>query len=159
MGCATHSRSILLLLLLLRTEVWLGKPYNAACDVYSFTLLLWQMLALKQPFSEIVGEKAFVETVVKNHARPPLKKTWRATLQKVISDCWSQDMKDRMTMAQVKQQLRDELVRLRRGDASGLDHGGRRSTFIFDLQAHQNSIREAGILDTSFKSDVPTSSS
>ena len=152
-GYATHSRSILLLL---RSEVWLGKPYNAACDVYSFTLLLWQILALKKPFSEIVGEKAFVETVFKNHARPPLKKSWRATLQKVISDCWSQDMKDRMTMAQVKQQLRDELVRLRRGDASGLDHDGqRRSTFIFDLQAHQNKIREAGIVDTSFRSDVP----
>jgi hypothetical protein len=139
----------------LRTEVWLGKPYNAACDVYSFTLLLWQILTLRQPFSGIVGEEAFVETVVMNNARPPLKKTWRAPLQKVICDCWSKDLKDRMTMAQVKQQLRDELVRLRRGDESGLDqHDRRRSTYIFNSQAHQKSIQEGGILDLSLRSDA-----
>jgi hypothetical protein len=152
-----HFQSILLLL---RTEVWLGKPYNAACDVYSFTLLLWQMLALRQPFSKIVGEEAFVEKVVKNNARPPLKKTWRATLKTVISDCWSQDMKDRMTMAQVRQQLQDELLRLRQGDDSGLDHQLRRSTHIFDSPAaHQKSMREMGIMDLSFHSDIDSSPS
>jgi hypothetical protein len=145
---------LLLLLLLLRTEVWLGKRYNAACDVYSFTLLLWQILALRQPFSEIVGEEAFIETVVKNNARPPLKKTWRDTLRKVISDCWSQDMNDRMTMAQVKQQLEREVVRLRQGDATGLDHGRRRSTFIYDSDAHKQSLVDGGIMDLSFRSDV-----
>jgi hypothetical protein len=116
------------------------------------------MLTLRQPFNDLVGEEDFIEMVVKNHARPPLKKTWRPTLQKVITDCWSKDMEDRMTMTQVKQQLREELVRLRQGDASGLDHGRRRSTFIFDSKAHQEAIREGGIMDLSFRSDARSSS-
>jgi hypothetical protein len=153
-AAATHFSRSTILLLLLCTEVWLGSPYNAACDVYSFTLLLWQILTLRQPFSDIVGEESFVQKVIKNNTRPPVKKTLRATLQKVIVDCWSEDMTDRMSMAQVKQQLRDELVRLRRGDDSGLDHERRRSTFIFDQQAHQKSIRDGGILDLSLRSDA-----
>lgn len=32
-------------------EVALGKPYNLKVDVFSFGILLWQMLSLKTPFA------------------------------------------------------------------------------------------------------------
>jgi serine/threonine protein kinase len=34
-------------------EVGMEKPYNELCDVYSFGVLLWEMMALIKPYSKI----------------------------------------------------------------------------------------------------------
>jgi serine/threonine protein kinase len=34
-------------------EVGTGQPYNEFCDVYSFGVLLWEMMALSKPFGSI----------------------------------------------------------------------------------------------------------
>ena len=34
-------------------EVGMKKPYNELCDVYSFGVLVWEMMALKKPYDKI----------------------------------------------------------------------------------------------------------
>ena len=33
-------------------EVAATKPYNHKCDIFSFSILLWRIMALKMPFAE-----------------------------------------------------------------------------------------------------------
>lgn len=43
-------------------EVALGRPYNELCDVYSFAIVCWEMMALSKPFEDI-GMVGMIEEV------------------------------------------------------------------------------------------------
>jgi hypothetical protein len=142
-------------------EVWRGQPYNESYDVYSFALVLWSLLSLKKIFAEIHDEKHrerqeenHVAKVIEGGYRPPIKARWNQSLREIMENGWSEDLKARPSMEDIKQKLRHELVRCRNGDDSGIDDERRRSTFIFDEQGHMNSLEEAGILDLSLRSSV-----
>ena len=130
----------------------MGKPYNDKCDVYSFTILFWEILALRQPFSEIEGEENFVHSVIKRGSRPSIKSSWPSSLKNILEAGWSEDINSRINMAGIKQLVRTELLLLRSGDETGLDHERRRSTFVFDKEQHAASIRAGDIFNDSFRS-------
>lgn len=142
------------------TEVWFGKPYNSACDVYSLGIVLWAILALKKPysFSKWKDEQHFArEILCPGGARPELGARWPLTLKHLLSQSWIHDQHERLSAAEVTRGLRDELVRLRHGDDSDIpDHRRRRSTFIFEPRGnterkeHDPSSME--FLDRSMKS-------
>lgn len=120
----------------------LGQPYNAKCDVYSFCIVLWEMLSCEQPFTKIKQERDFIQKVCIQKVRPRLlrcnssnnKKWLPFACKEILRNGWHDDVQRRWTIHQVKKQLRDELIRLRHGDETGIDgerDGRRRSTFIF----------------------------
>lgn len=87
-------------------EVANRQVYNAGCDVYSFSLLLWEILSLQSPFQELSPES--MRSVVWNskttsRMSPPLrprlhKTTWPMTLQNLMTLGWSGNTCDRPTM-------------------------------------------------------------
>jgi len=112
-------------------EVHNGLPYNATCDVYSFAILLWQMLALKVPY-ELYTPKTLREKVYNGpHKRPMVDETWPNMIKLCLKRSWDKDIHERNTMAQVSSILRKECVRIRDGNEDGLEHYRRRSTFVF----------------------------
>jgi hypothetical protein len=121
-------------------EVWLGNTYNASCDVYSFAVLFWEMMALEGlPFGHIKGQEAFVQSIVEGGLRPPISKQnstqWPKAVPSIIEKSWSSKWQDRYTMEKISDLLRHELVALRGGDDSGLEHKRRRSTFVFQRES------------------------
>jgi hypothetical protein len=121
-------------------EVWLGNTYNASCDVYSFAVLFWEMMALEGlPFGHIKGQEAFVQSIVEGGLRPPISKQnstqWPKAVPTIIEKSWSSKWQDRYTMEQISELLHHELVALRGGDDSGLEHKRRRSTFVFQRES------------------------
>ncbi|CAN0384534.1 unnamed protein product, partial [Discosporangium mesarthrocarpum] len=60
-------------------------------DVYSFGLILWEMLTLKRPF-EGLNRKEFVNAVIKRGRRPVLHKEWTEELKSLLRKCWSEDI-------------------------------------------------------------------
>ena len=113
------------------SEVALGKPYNGTCDTYSFCLVLWQMLALTTPF-ELYTIKRLKERVWSaQEKRPLVGDTWSANIKLLLKKGWANDLNTRFTMAQVEGILKKECIRVRGGDANGLEHHRRRSTFVF----------------------------
>lgn len=60
-------------------------------DVYSFGLILWEMLSLRRPF-EGLNRKEFVQTVIKGGRRPPLQQEWSGALRELMRRCWDEDM-------------------------------------------------------------------
>jgi serine/threonine protein kinase len=113
-------------------EVWLGKPYNSSCDVYSFAILLWEMLALEVPFHSFKSGDSFIKKVLEGEVRPQIKKKWPAWLKDLLTACWSDDAKSRNTMDAITQILRSGVVFLRGGNDSRSSFSKRRSTFVFN---------------------------
>lgn len=153
-------------MLYMAPEVANGKPYNATCDVYSFAILLWQILMLRQPY-EMYTPKSLREKVYNGvHKRPPLDDTLNAGMKLLLKRSWAPDINERHEMKSVAAILRNECVRARDGDDSGLEHNRRRSTFVFRPSSAQkkraellaalaskapsdeNTATEATILDT-----------
>ena len=51
-------------------EVVRSQPYNEKVDIYSFGIILWQMITCQTPF-ENLQESVFISEVVGNGVRPP----------------------------------------------------------------------------------------
>lgn len=120
-------------------QVALGKPYNELCDVYSFCVLLWQMLELSTPF-EGYSMSMFSKQVVHGGARPMVSDKLSPAMQQMMRSGFG-DISKRNTMAEVCETLRLELSRhsdneiqeftdtSRKGDAS-LRLGGMRKSVL-----------------------------
>ena len=65
------------------------------------------------------------------HKRPAVPRTWPLPIQICLTRGWCQDPKERMEMEQIVKVLKKEIMRVRKGDATGLQHNQRRSTFVF----------------------------
>jgi serine/threonine protein kinase len=102
-------------------EVALGKPYNHLVDVYSFSLLLWEMCMVKTPFAgydfETLHKKVF-----KGFERPQINSKWNKPLRDVMEKCWSQNLRNRLECDEIMNVLGEEIVNAYGGDEAILDH-------------------------------------
>lgn len=89
-------------------EVALGAPYNELVDVYSFSILLWQILHLETPF-EGFTMSMFTKKVVKGGGRPKCDlKLIPESMYNLIHRGWAAAEK-RPSMEVVAAALRTEL--------------------------------------------------
>ena len=120
-------------------EVWNKKPYNTKVDVYSFALLLWEILALEKPYRQHIHDQyVFAQHVFVNGERPPIKHSWPVDIQDLLKRAWAADMKDRPTMEQVSIVLKTQVASLKGGDYSGLHTGRKPSTHILSSTTYKN---------------------
>lgn len=76
-------------------EVAKGLPYNHTVDVYSFSVLIWQMFSLQQPFENYDVQK-HSELVVHGNDRPKLDtKNWSGNLCALMMHSWSGNISQR----------------------------------------------------------------
>jgi len=68
-------------------EVVQIKPYGLSTDVFSFGILMWEMLALKAPFENLTREMHYKEVVVQGK-RPKISKHWPFVTKKLLKSCW-----------------------------------------------------------------------
>ena len=124
-------------------EVALGKPYNAKCDTYSFSVLLWEMLALKTPY-ECYTLKLLKERVFSSmEKRPLVPPQWPASLHTLLQKGWTSNIVDRYSMMQVETVLRKELEARYDMNDDCLRHDRRRSTFVFKSSSVTSTTRES----------------
>jgi serine/threonine protein kinase len=92
-------------------EVALGKPYNETCDVYSFSILTWQMLRVETPFELYGSMKSFRTKVVEQGVRPGIDPKWPDDISTMLRNCWSPDIAKRPSMDDVCETLRGAINR------------------------------------------------
>ncbi|XP_063698386.1 mitogen-activated protein kinase kinase kinase 7 [Culicoides brevitarsis] len=81
-------------------EVFKTSNYTEKCDVYSWSLILWEMLSRKQPFNEL-GNVCSIMWYVHEGNRPPLLDGCPKCLQTIMEKCWDQEPTNRPAMATV----------------------------------------------------------
>jgi serine/threonine-protein kinase TNNI3K len=85
-------------------EVCENLPYGFSADVYSFGILLWEIMYLKTPFWGYNAAKHH-QLVVVAKQRPHLSRAWSPSLKKLMSQCWSHSPLDRGDMTYVYESL------------------------------------------------------
>lgn len=101
-------------------EVAQRQPYNEKVDVYSFGILLWQLLSGATPFEGMAREE-YMEKVVKGGLRPSLEELaharrggpWdslpvRQLAEEVLQSCWHVNPRSRPNIRKICELL-DEL--------------------------------------------------
>lgn len=100
----------------------LGEPYNELVDVYSFCILLWQILQMETPF-EGFTMSMFQKRVVQGGARPVCDPRWPSELVQIMQSGWG-DKRNRPAMSDVASVLRDEMNKYSDMDELTTNSGG-----------------------------------
>ncbi|GMH16766.1 hypothetical protein Nepgr_018607 [Nepenthes gracilis] len=79
------------------------KHYNHKVDVYSFAIVLWELLHSKQPFGGMSNLQAAYAAAFKN-ARPSAEDLPK-DLAMILTSCWSEDPNARPNFTQIIQML------------------------------------------------------
>lgn len=81
-------------------EVFQSPHYTFKVDVYSFGVMLWEMITARQPYKGLTAmQVAFA--VTQNKERPKFPKDTPVKLKKFIQKCWHQNPDKRPTFAKI----------------------------------------------------------
>lgn len=88
-------------------ENFLGKPYGKPVDVFSFGVLVWEMIHCKFAFYKY-NRHDYKDVVVERNYRPSIDKSLPMRLNNLISESWDPDPKKRPTFDRISLLLRGE---------------------------------------------------
>ena len=102
-------------------EVLLNQSYDERVDVYSFGIVLWQLVTEQEPYPEIESMADLLDIVVSKNIRPKIPKTCPSKLKRLIEVCWQAAPSTRPSFQQIiplfKQIIVDYIIRDKCGRA------------------------------------------
>ena len=82
-------------------EVMMCSPtYDQKVDVYSYGILMWELLTSEKPYAKIPPAK-LPTMIVKDNLRPTIPESTPKMLEKLIKNCWDADPIKRPTFTQI----------------------------------------------------------
>ncbi|XP_016311699.1 mitogen-activated protein kinase kinase kinase 7-like isoform X1 [Sinocyclocheilus anshuiensis] len=82
-------------------EVFEGSNYSEKCDVFSWGIILWEVITRRKPFDEIGGPAFRIMWAVHRGTRPPLIKNLPKPIESLMTRCWSKDPSQRPSMEEI----------------------------------------------------------
>ncbi|XP_065218385.1 mitogen-activated protein kinase kinase kinase 7-like [Planococcus citri] len=86
-------------------EVFEGHTYSEKCDIFSWGIILWQVLSRQKPFNEVGVNALRIMWSVHQGKRPPLIEGCPKPLEILMTKCWSKDTSSRPPMQEVVRQM------------------------------------------------------
>lgn len=90
-------------------EIAKGEQLNKSCDIYSFAMVLWELVEHRIPFFEVEDEMQVVFKAVKGE-RPSVSKAWPEYLADLVQACWNADQQKRPKFLDITQSLNSKKV-------------------------------------------------
>lgn len=120
-------------------EVALCKSYGLSSDVFSFSILFWEICSLKVPFDGYTPQM-HSEKVVFKGKRPKIPTSWPVSFKHLLQEAWSSDPKERPSFQRICDLLGAELMgsgRTNFGNLLGMDGGiENRSNHLVSMSLH-----------------------
>lgn len=85
-------------------EVIRKEPYNLGADVFSYSILLWEIMALTKPYEGLVGQQV-KESVSIFGERPSVPRSWPVAIRRLLRRGWSESIGNRPSMTEVHDTL------------------------------------------------------
>ncbi|XP_053692558.1 mitogen-activated protein kinase kinase kinase 7 [Sabethes cyaneus] len=95
-------------------EVFEGSTYTEKCDVFSWGIILWEVIAREQPFKNIENSYAIMWRVHQG-SRPRVIENCPKPIERLMTNCWNQDPADRPPM-QVVANIMNQLCKFFPGE-------------------------------------------
>lgn len=96
-------------------EVFEGSSYTEKCDVFSWGIVLWEMLSREQPFKNIENMFSIMWHVHKGN-RPPLLEGCPKPIETLMTRCWDRKPENRPSMEDVIEMMTNLIVFFPGGD-------------------------------------------
>ena len=84
--------------------------YGPKVDVYSYAIVLWEMLLKRVPFNDFQGDQIYDHVVTCNW-RLPLPQDSPKALKRLITRCWSKNPDERPTFKEICKMFKNDLIR------------------------------------------------
>lgn len=78
-----------------------GHNYNEKCDIFSWGIILWEVLARRKPFEEIAGNAFTIMWAVHRGDRPPLIQNCPKPVELLMTKCWAKNPAERPSMSEI----------------------------------------------------------
>ncbi|CAB3375396.1 Hypothetical predicted protein [Cloeon dipterum] len=97
-------------------EVFEGSSYTEKCDVFSWGIILWEVLTRRRPFDNIKGATVAILWAVHTGQRPPLIANCPPPLETLMTSCWEKESSERPAMVEVVERMERLAVHFPGGD-------------------------------------------
>ena len=88
-------------------EVAEMQDYGLGCDVYSFSITMWEICTLKKAFDDVRDNLVFHEDVVRGSKRPSIKSISLSAIGALLEKGWDKDPSKRPSFSSVVKSLEE----------------------------------------------------
>lgn len=78
-----------------------SSNYTEKCDVFSWGIILWEVLSRRRPFDHLGGGAYSIMWAVYKGMRPPLIRNCPTPIEDLMVRCWDQNPLNRPSMEEV----------------------------------------------------------
>jgi serine/threonine protein kinase len=92
-------------------EILAGLTYGSSADVYSYSIVLWEIVAQAEVWPDVDGSFLADKLLRRIDAgeRPKIDPTWPFYLSSLMQNCWPRNPEKRLAFTQILVILKDEL--------------------------------------------------
>ncbi|KAK8892813.1 hypothetical protein M9Y10_030061 [Tritrichomonas musculus] len=87
-------------------EVWSCAEYTTSCDVYSYGIIVYEIITNNDPFKGFNSDQ--IKAKIQSGFRPKIDLIPSESYQRLIEDCWQQDPNSRPTFDNILETLQND---------------------------------------------------
>ncbi|KAL7530790.1 hypothetical protein ACHAXR_003677 [Thalassiosira sp. AJA248-18] len=76
-----------------------GNPYNLKADVYTFAIILWEILSGQTPYAFVRRRHQLTDYVVEENGRPVIEESWPSDIQDMLERSFDPEIENRPVSA------------------------------------------------------------